>query len=97
MDFVKDKPACKFSVPDRPTVRQQMEYFSATVGAAGSQLLSRYWEGAKALITEWECEIIPKRDNSLDEMTNPEQAELLIWASMQVKRHMDTLENIPKN
>jgi len=93
----RENPTCKFIIPARPTVRQQMEYFSATAGAAGSQLITRYWLGARILISDWQCEALPKNDVDLDEIDNPEQTELLVWAAMQVKMFMDRLENIPKN
>lgn len=96
MEFERENPKCKFTIPDRPTVRQQMEYFSATVGASGSQLLTKYWFGAKALINDWQCESL-SNDANIDEITNPEQTEMMIWAAMKVKTFMDTLENIPKN
>lgn len=96
-EFERENPACKFSVPVRPTVRQQMEYFSATAGAIGSQLIARYWLGARVLITDWNCEALPGADADLDKIDNPEQTEILIWAAMKVKTFMDSLENISKN
>ena len=96
-EFERENPSCKFSIPARPTVRQQMEYFSATVGATGSQLITKYWLGGRTLIKEWACESLPKIDVDLDEIDNPEQTELLIWAAMKVKTFMDSLENISKN
>ncbi len=49
------------------------------------------------MIQEWQCETIPDHKADLDTMDNPEQTELMIWAALQVKGHMDALENIPKN
>jgi hypothetical protein len=97
VEFTKENPSCIFTVPDRPTVRQQMEYFSATAGAAGSQILTRYWLGAKVLIQDWKCDELPKFDVDINSIDNPSQTEIMIWAAMQVKAHMDGLENIPKN
>lgn len=95
--FEKQEPSCKFSIPARPTVRQQMQYFSATAGAAGSDLLVRYWHGARILITDWECPAIEKVDADLDQMTDPKQTEVLIWAGLQVRAFIDKLGDIPKN
>jgi len=94
-EFERDD--CKFSIPARPTVRQQMGYFSATAGARGAQMLDRYWEGAKTLIQDWRSEKIKEYKLDTEKMDNPEQAELIIWASIRVKEYMDNLENIPKN
>jgi len=96
VEFTRENPDCIFNIPDRPTVRQQMEYFSATAGAGGKDLIFRYWLGARVLILDWACEAVAV-DANLDEVSNPEQTEVLIWASMKVKTFMDALENIPKN
>jgi len=96
-EFVCKVPECKFTVPTRPTVRQQMEYFSACAGAREEKLLTRFWEGAKVLVIDWNCEILPDYKKDTDDMDNPAQAELITWAALQVKAHMDSLENIPKN
>jgi hypothetical protein len=96
-EFVCKVPECTFSIPARPTVRQQMEYLSATAGASGDQMLFRFWEGAKVLIIDWKADCLPDFKKNVDEMDNPEQAELITWASLQVKMYFDNLENIPKN
>ena len=94
-DFERED--CKFSIPARPTVRQQMEYFSATAGAVGSQMLYRYWAGALTLIQSWNCEGMPNQKVNLDEISNPDQTAVIVWAALQVKSYMDTLENVSKN
>lgn len=96
-EFVCEEPRGTFTIAARPTVREQMEYLSATAGAGGSQMLLRFWEGAKLLITDWQFKCLPEYKKSVDEMDNPEQAELITWASLQVKNYLDSLENIPKN
>lgn len=97
VEFVCDFPKCKLSIPARPTVRQQMEYFSATAGTSKEKMLTRFWEGAKVLFQSWECDVLPDYKTDTDEMDNPEQAEIITWAALQVKAYMDGLENIPKN
>lgn len=97
MDFEREKPKCKFSIPDRITVRQQLEYYSLAGGVVGREMLFRYWEGARALITIWDCELIPDKDVSLDDITDPEQTQLVIWAGLQVRTYMNMLDSIPKN
>lgn len=96
-EFVCKVPECTFSIPARPTVRQHMEYLSASAGASGSQMIFRFWEGAKVLITDWKSETLPDIRADLDSLDNPVQAELITWASVQVKQYIDGLENIPKN
>ena len=42
-----------FQLPDRVTVRQQLAYYSGAGLAVGDELFERYWQGAKAIITDW--------------------------------------------
>lgn len=97
MDFERANPDCKFSVPDKVTVRQQLAYYSETAAASGSDIFERYWQGAKALITSWQCEIMPDHKIDLATVTNPKIAELVVWAGVSVKNYLDTLEELPKN
>lgn len=85
-----------FKIPDRPTVRQQLQYFSA---ASGEASLIRYWEGAKALIEpkSWQSEALPNYDVDLDTVTDPSVTNVLIEAGLEVLKYMNTLEDIPKN
>jgi hypothetical protein len=96
MEFIKDSPRTRFVVPDRPTARQQLAYYSATAGANGNEYLLRLWQGAKAIMTEWECESLPK-DADIDEITDPSAVDVMLWAALKVKMHIQGLEDIPKN
>jgi hypothetical protein len=93
MQFKNEK--CSFTIPDRPTVRQQLAYFSA--GSGHSETLVRYWEGAKALMQDWQSEILPDSSVSLDELSDPAQTSVIIWAGLEVLKHMNALEEVPKN
>lgn len=100
MKFERTNPDCSFSVPDKITVRMQMEYASlATLYRPGAELWERLWNGAKTVIEpdSWKCPVLPKIDTDLDEVTDPNITEILIWASAQVKNHIDELGNVPKN
>lgn len=97
MEYERKNPDCKITVPDKITVRQQLEYFSLAGAAAGREMLIRYWEGAKALITDWQCELLPDMRTDLDKVTNPDVVSLIVWAGTQVKRHVNALEDVPKN
>lgn len=99
MEFTKEKPDCKFSVPDKPTVRQMLEYFSASAGVEQNKFLERAWEGAKTLIIRgsWKCEVLPEVDADLDTLTNPSAADVILWAGMRVREYMDELDRLPKN
>ena len=97
MDFEREEPKCKFSIVDRPTVRQQLEYYSLIGGGIGKDMLVRYWMGAQALIVHWECETLPEKEFDIEEETNPDITDLIVWAGIEVKKFMNGLDNIPKN
>ena len=95
MDFSREgKHPVSFSVPDVVTVRQQMAYFSA---GASKPALERLWLGARELITDWRCEIMPDIKTDLDSIHDPNITAVLSWAGVAVKNHIDSLENVPKN
>jgi hypothetical protein len=83
-----------FIVPDHPTVRQQLEYFSA---GAGLPIALRYWECAKALIQTWECAKFPDHTVNLDSITDPAVTTIILTAGMEVMQFMNKLDEVPKN
>ncbi len=95
MEFSSDH--VRFTVPDRPTVKQQLQYFSEIAVAEGRVMLERYWAGAVPLIEEWECDALNDYKISLDDIDNPSETEVIIWAGMRVMEHMNGLKDIPKN
>jgi hypothetical protein len=97
MKCENEKLGCSFSVPDRPTVRQQLAYFSLVEKAEGQAKREQYWLAAQPLITDWQCEALPDPKTSLDDMTNPSQTFIVLWAGAAVFGHMNTLDDLPKN
>ena len=97
MEFKHKKTGARFVVPDRPTVREQLEYFSESSAVNQKDRLGRLWAGARVLMTEWAWDEMPDRFISLDEITNPTAAEVITWASLAVFKHMNALEDLPKN
>ena len=95
MQFERETPKVRFVIPDRPTARQQLAYYSATAGVLDREYLERLWVGARTLITEWDCEF-PK-DVNLDEVTNPSVVDIMLWAALQVKGYINKLEDLPPN
>ena len=87
-----------FDLPDKITVRQQLAYFGAAASMPGTkEMFSRYWDGAKQLIQNWKCGLLPDLNTDLDEVTNPDVTSVIVWAALEVKRKMDALEELPKN
>ena len=96
MDFTNEVLGAKLSLPDRPTVRQQLRYQGEIGARMGGELYIRLWAGAKTIITGWECAHVTL-DADLDEITDPTAARCLMWAGLQVYSFIDALEDVPKN
>jgi hypothetical protein len=86
-------------VPDRPTVRQQLEFVTTINSGRGNKVtnLERYWDGAKAIITDWQCPEMPDIEIDLGETTNPKQTKIVVDVGMKVIGHMNNLDNIDPN
>ena len=97
MEYRNDDTGIRLTVIDRPTVRQQLAYFSEVANAQGQKMFLRYWAGAVELIEEWECEEFPDHKVSLDEVHNPAIVRIVMWAGMRVMEHMNALEEVPKD
>lgn len=95
-EFKHPRLTASFRVPDRPTVRQQLAYFSEAGLAQGRALFERLWLGAATMIEDWQCDFLPDPPTDLDAIDDPRATELLIWAGVQVERHMSALEELPK-
>lgn len=97
MEFTRDEPVkIRFTITDRPTVRQQMAYYSEATGTLRESHLERLWLGARSLIKEWECELF-KHDVDLDSVDDPRIMEIMLWAAVKVRDHLNELDKIPKN
>lgn len=90
-------PVCRFTVPDKITVKQQLEYFSVAGGLSGNEYWFRMWEAAKLFIQDWEFDLMPDVDTDLDTLTDPQVSHAVVWAGMQVSNHIDSLQAISKN
>lgn len=93
----RTNPEVSFDLPDTITVRQQLAYFGAAASIPGTkEMFLRYWDGAKQLIRNWKCDLFPL-DGDLDNVSDPLVTQAVVWASMEVKRRMDSLDELPKN
>jgi hypothetical protein len=94
-EFENDLLKCKFKVPDHPTVRQQLAWYSELGFTQPSR--EQYWNAAKAILYDWECEALPDPQVNLDSIENPNQTLIIMWTGSQVLVYMDALNNLPKN
>ena len=96
MEFKLDNT--RFTVPDRPTVRQQLAYRAAIATASTHDTYERHWEGVKLLVQEWESDVIERPSRfSMDASDDPRAADVIFWACNAVAGHMNRLEILEKN
>lgn len=96
MDYKHESPQASFSVSNKITVREQLAYFSASA-AFDRPLFERYWLAAIPLIRDWQCELMPDIRADLEKIDNPQVTQVIIWAGLEVKKHLDRLGEVPKN
>jgi hypothetical protein len=96
MKFANEELKTTFEVPDRPTVRQQLAYYAARSDYDTNRLESG-WYGARALMQNWQSEIMPDMMTDLESLTNPSQTRLILWAGVEVFKFFMALEDMPKN
>jgi hypothetical protein len=95
-EFKNAKLGVSFRVPDRPTVRQQLAYFSEAGMAVGKAMFERLWLGALTMITDWQCDFFKEPEGGLEEVSDPRITEAILWASAKVQAHMNSLDDLPK-
>lgn len=96
MEFTH-KSGARFVLPDRPTVKQQLEYFAESSAIQPKDRLGRMWAGARSLMLEWQCDIFPNKDAPLDTVSDPSITTVILWAGLKVYEYMNALEDLPKN
>ena len=87
----------KFALPDTLTVRQQL-LWRGGIALSGGSVFIRGWEGAKHLVEDWECEMIPDPlAFNLDDETDPAYADIVQYVANATYGHINDLEAVPKN
>jgi len=96
MDFENKALDTRFSVPDRPTVRQQLRFKGEIVNRAREEIFERLWQAAKGLIETWESPHLQLGD-SIDEISDPSAVKVIVWAGGEVLEFVNSLDDLPKN
>lgn len=97
-EFKNEKLNISFTLPEKITVRQQLNYFSEVAFAFGKERFEMFWLGAIAILQDWKCDLIPSiGDFNLDEATDPKVTEVVMWTGWEVKKFIDSLDSVPKN
>ena len=97
MEYKNEKLGCSFELPDRPTVRQQLAFYSTLRQWKEDPPEVQCWEAGKKILTHWECAALPDPLTSLDEMTNPTQVRVITWAGWTLFGHFNKLEDLDPN
>lgn len=94
--FERTDPDVRFDVPARPTVRQQLEYYSRYRDTGSESLYVRLWYSAQTLIFGWRCDVLPDMHADLNRIDSPQATTAIMWAGNAVVMHMESLEALPK-
>lgn len=97
MEFTNTDPEVRFTLVDRPTVRQQLDYWATAQLEAGTNRIVRQWNALQLIIEEWECPCMPDRYADLGELVDPDVTRVILWAARQGLTHMAALDEVPKN
>lgn len=110
-EYVNEDLGVRFTMPDAPTVGQQLKY-RGRVFAAGQftdDVYSRYWQGLLAVVDEWTgtekngkgyeaCKLIPDPQKlDFEKETSIRVADVVQWAGNTAARHMLSLEEVDPN
>lgn len=99
-EFKRVNPDCSFSLPDVITVRQQLAFFSQATYYNTKDLYERVWEAGKPLIENWICPALPNPldpEFDFDKVTDPDIAQVIVWAGQNIRLHLNGLKSVPKN
>lgn len=94
--FDRTGPDAHFALPARPTVKQQLEYFSRYAATRSLPLYLRLWDSAQAVISEWVSESLPDPKVDLTTITDPNAGLVIMWAGNVVLEYMNDLNALPK-
>ena len=86
-----------FTIPDRPTVGQQLAYYSLYRKPFTEGWIEAQWKALVAILTDWKVPNLPDPHVDLETVEDPEVAQIIIWVVTNAMEHMAGLDNIPKD
>lgn len=96
MKFEDKELGASFSLPDKPTLKQYLQYDSMVeVLGNGRYLYERLWAGLQVLAQGWQCETCPL-DIDLDS-AGVEALPVIKWAGLACWSYMQAQKELPKN
>jgi hypothetical protein len=97
-EYANERLGVSFTLPDAPTVRQQLAFRSEMFLSAGGRMYERMWEAAQSMLSDWECERMPNpRAVDLDEETDAKIADIIFFVGNTVAEHLADIGAVPKN
>lgn len=88
-----------FTLPDTPTVREQLKIDSrmALLFSVDDWYLV-YFQAINHVINDWECEKVPNpKDLLVENETDPDITAIIVWTCKTVQDWRNNLGNVPKN
>ncbi len=96
-EFSNEERGVRFTLPDSMTVRDQLGFFAAVSNAEEISTFESYWEAAKTLIEDWECDALPDIGVDLGEVHDSKITSIILWVGTQALNHMSELGAVSKN
>lgn len=111
MEYINERLDIRFTLPDRPTVGQQLRYRGHVfaTGTFTDDVYLRYWAGFLGLFEEWTsakkskdkykpCDFLPDpKEVNFETQTDMRVTDAVMWAGNTAAGYMMSLDELPKN
>jgi hypothetical protein len=95
MEFKNDDLKVSFTIPDKITIRQRLQYDSVAYGNSAVNMLERLWQAAIIIVQDWQAPI--PVDIDLDMAGEDGAAAVVEWVGRAVFSRMYEMKELPKN
>src|SRR3990167_1745953 len=96
MELKNEALEVRLVVPDRPTVRDVLNYDSQRDSRFGAEIYERLWEAAKSIIKEFDCPHVAL-DIDLESAATSKALDVIRWVSLAVFSYRSRLDELEKN
>ena len=96
--YENEELGVSFSLPERFTVRENLNFRGHLGRVASDSAFIRYWVAALPIIEDWQCALIPDPAAlDMDTETDARIADIVQWTANSVAGHMLALVAPEKN
>lgn len=96
-EYKNEELGVRFTMPDKPTVRQMLRYRSVLPAREGrATLYEDLWYAIGEMAGGWECEVVKPGDD-LDKIDDARAADVIAWVIATGANHMNRVGTVPKN